>query len=92
MENKSLLKRFLVWRLKHLNHKQFIYILSIIIGLISGIIAVIIKNSVFFIEEFLTTGIRINWNEYLYFFYPLIGITLVYLFLKYILKKPGNRG
>jgi len=92
MENKSLLKRFLVWRLKHLNHKQFIYILSIIIGLISGIIAVIIKNSVFFIEEFLTTGIRINWNDYLCFFYPLIGIALVYLFLKYILKKPGNRG
>ena len=28
----------------------------------------------------------------LYFFYPLIGVTLVYLFLKYILKKPGNRG
>ena len=43
MRKQSLLKSFLVWRLKHISHKQFIYFLSIIIGLTSGLIAVIIK-------------------------------------------------
>ena len=92
MRKQSLLKSFLVWRLKHISHKQFIYFLSIIIGLTSGLIAVIIKNSVYFIKESLTKDFVISLSNYLYFLYPILGISIIYIFLKYLFKKPGNKG
>lgn len=92
MKKHSLLGRFLIWRVKHISNKQFILILSVIIGLIVGLVAVIIKNSVYFIESLLTTGFAKDYHNYLYFIYPLIGILIVVIFIKYILKKPIGDG
>ena len=34
------------WRRSHLSEKQFTYILAVVVGVLSGIIALTIKNSV----------------------------------------------
>ena len=36
---------FLVWRHKHLNNRQFVMILSILIGFSAGLVAVVLKNA-----------------------------------------------
>lgn len=92
MKKYSLLKRFLIWRVKHVTNYQFNMIMSVVIGLCVGIAAVIIKNSVHLIRELLENGIHKEYHNFLYFAYPLAGITLVVLFVKIFLKQRVGHG
>ena len=88
----KLLGRFLIWKGKHLKHRQFVFILSFVIGIISGIIAVILKNTVYYTNEFLTHKLDIENINLLYLAYPLIGITLTVLFVKIFIKDNIGHG
>ena len=85
MPTQTLIKRFLIWRYKHISQKNFVFLLSIIIGLLAGLISVLIKNITFGIEWFLDT-ITFSNNTF-YFIFPIIGLWLVYLFVKHISKQ-----
>ncbi len=92
MNSRSILKKFLIWRVKNLSNQQFIFILSILVGLATGFSAVIIKNSVHLIQEFLAHGFAQDYYYYLYFIYPTIGIFLTVIFIKYFIKRPVGHG
>jgi len=85
------LERFLVWRSKNLKDKQFVYILSGVIGLISGLVAVVIKNTVHLVELILTTGIS-ETDGYLYLIYPLVGILLTVIVVRMLLRAEVGHG
>ncbi len=84
--NNTLFKRMLIWRYKNISNKTFIYILSVMVGLLAGLAAVFLKNITYFIESILEDGIIISSNQ-LYFILPIIGLTLVYLYVKYVHKE-----
>ena len=67
-------------------------ILSIIIGVIGGLIAVAMKNIVYYIRELLTSGFSISYSNYQYVIYPAIGIFAVVIFIKYVLRRPVRDG
>lgn len=92
MKANTLLRRFLIWRVRHVSHKQFIMILAVIIGLSVGFSAVIIKNSVHLIQSLLNNHISVNYHHYLYFVYPGIGIFITVIFINYILKQTVGHG
>lgn len=92
MKKQSLLARFLFWRVKHISDRNFLLILSVIIGLTVGFAAVVIKNSVFFIKYLLTSGFAVNYQNYLYFIYPAVGLLAVVIFIRYVLKQNVNHG
>ncbi|ASV30000.1 chloride channel protein [Maribacter cobaltidurans] len=85
-QNKSLLKRLLIWRYKNISEKTFIYILSVVVGLLAGLASVTLKNVTYFIEASLEKGIIFSQNQ-LYFILPIIGLTLVYLYVKFVHKE-----
>jgi CIC family chloride channel protein len=65
--------------------------LSLIVGLISGLAAVLLKNLIHFSielleEKFLSVG------DYYYLLFPLVGIILTILFVKYIVKDNISHG
>lgn len=91
-KKKSLLTRFLIWRLKHISHKQFIYILSILVGVLSGLGAVIIKNFTHFIQVSLKGNLIEDYQVAFYFIFPIIGVTITYFLVKYIVKIPITQG
>jgi len=91
MKNTSALAKFIKWRKNNISDRQFILILSIVIGLASGLAAVIIKNLVHIIQQYLAVIAESN-SYYLYIIYPLIGILLTVLFIKYINKNPVRHG
>ncbi|MFP4844254.1 chloride channel protein [Winogradskyella sp. PE311] len=80
-------KRLLIWRYKHISEKNFVFLLSLIIGLLAGIVSVTIKNITFTIQVILERGIVLSKNS-IYFILPIVGLLLVYLFVKYVSKKP----
>ncbi|UCG27111.1 MAG: chloride channel protein [Bacteroidales bacterium] len=92
MKRRNLLARFLVWRVKHINHRQFIYLLSFIVGIISGLAAILLKNTIHYTHLFLTRGFDIDSASYLYLAYPLFGIFLTVLFVRYIVKDNISHG
>ncbi|WP_372750883.1 chloride channel protein [Labilibaculum sp.] len=86
MVSKTPWRRFLIWRLRHINNQTLILILSVLIGIASGMTALILKTAVYRGREYLLQGI--NWSEqnYLFFLYPMIGLGLSQLFKKYIIR------
>ncbi|AEM70583.1 Cl- channel voltage-gated family protein [Allomuricauda ruestringensis DSM 13258] len=85
--NKKLLTRFLKWRYRNISNRTFIQIMSLIVGFLAGLVAVTVKNSTYFIESLLKKGIVFSENQ-LYFILPTIGLTLVYLYVKFVHKEP----
>ncbi len=86
-EKKNYLKRILIWRYKHISNKTFIYILSVLVGLFAGLASVTLKNITYFIESTLQRGIIFSDNQ-LYFILPVIGLFFVFLYVKFVVKKP----
>lgn len=86
------LEKFHRWRNKNLSTKTFVVLLSIIIGVISGFVAVLIKNSVRLMHNLVNGIFAESMHNYLYFIYPLVGITLVVLFIRFVLRKPVRHG
>ncbi|MBN4062450.1 MAG: chloride channel protein [Flavobacteriales bacterium] len=93
MNPKALFERLLDWQRKHIEQKYFVLILAVLVGLTSGLAAVLLKNSVHFIHEALTIGFAQEYHNYLYFFYPLIGILIsVWLVKRFFFGKWVGHG
>ncbi len=86
------LVRFLFWKSKHLNNRQFILILCAIIGIVSGVMAIFIKKLTLLIQFLLGTGIVSSYHRAFYFVFPTIGFLIVYFLLKYVIKKRVEPG
>lgn len=92
MTGKSLFKRVLIWRIKHISTRQFILLLSIIIGILTGLSVLIINSTVNLIKDIVHWGITDEYHNYLYFALPTIGIFLAVLFIKYVIRRPVRHG
>lgn len=92
MPNKPLFKRFLIWRAKHISHRQFVFLLSIIVGFTSGVGAVILKNLTHFIQHFLEGNLIKYYHHAFYFLFPILGFTLVYFIIKYVIRNKVSHG
>ena len=92
MTKVSPLTRFLIWRRRHISDTRFVEILSVIIGVLAGLAAVVIKRTVGYIEHLLTKSFAVDIYNYYYFIYPAIGLFLTVVIIKFILKKPVGHG
>ena len=82
----TLFTRFLKWRYKHISNKTFTQLMSVVVGFLAGLAAVTLKNTTYFIQSLLEKGIVFT-NYQLYFVTPIIGLTLVYLYVKFVHKE-----
>lgn len=92
MKNKSLLSRFLVWRVKNIKERQFVLFLSFLVGLVSGLAALLLKNAIHFTHHFLTHRLHVDSANLLYLAYPAVGILLTVLFVKFFVKDHIGHG
>ncbi len=92
MGKENFFLQLLIWRIKHISNRNFILILSTIVGFLSGIAAVLLKESVHIIQSLLTSHFDYAYANYLYLAYPLIGILITVLLAKYFFKEPFGHG
>jgi len=85
------LKKFLIWRIKHIPNKQFIHFVSIVVGILSGLLAAVIKNTTYFFQQQIT-NVNIEYQSLFYFIFPILGILLTLAIIRYGIKKPVNHG
>lgn len=87
-----IIARFHRWRLRNMSERAFITSLSIVVGVLSGIAAVVIKNSVRLTQHFVNTMVSTQMQNYIYFALPLVGIVLTVLVVKYIIGNEVRPG
>jgi CIC family chloride channel protein len=75
-----------------MSERGFITALSVVVGLLSGFAAVVIKNTVWLTQDIVRTIVSSEMREYIYFALPLIGIILTVLFVKYIVRREVRHG
>lgn len=75
-----------------MSNQSFILILSGIIGMLSGVAAVILKQGVHAIQHFLTQDFYVEYANFMYIVYPIVGISAAYLLGKYLFKDIGGHG
>jgi CIC family chloride channel protein len=78
--------------MKHIKDKNFMLILSIIVGIAVGLAAVIMKNTVHFIRHCVVFVIDEYSLSYLFIILPVIGILLTVLFVKFVVRKKLGHG
>jgi len=89
---KKLLRQFLIWKYKHISERQFVYILSILVGFLAGLGTVLLKNLTHYIRLLFELDFFNNYQNSLYFIFPMIGLFLVYVIKQIWLKKHIGHG
>ncbi len=86
------------WRLRHMNEQPLLLLLAVVVGLLAGLAAVVLKTLVHYAGAFVTrlatdSSLLIHHSSFIIiFFLPLIGIVLTVLFVKYIVKGDIGHG
>jgi CIC family chloride channel protein len=89
--NRNFIKKF-HQRLVGIDQVKLVYFLSLVVGLLSALAAAFLKNTIHFTHKLLTDGITSESGSYLYLAYPLLGMALTLLFVKYIVKDKIGHG
>lgn len=91
-EKTTIMQRVIRWRENNIKEKQFILILSFLVGVFTAMAALILKSFIHTIKDFLTDNFNTEEANYLYLVYPVIGIFLTSLFVRYIVKDDISHG
>ncbi|MBP5257165.1 MAG: chloride channel protein [Prevotella sp.] len=89
---RSLLDRFIVWRKVNITDRQFTLILSFFVGLLASLAATLLHTLIKHIQQLLTHGFNVESFNWLYLVFPIVGIYITSLFVKYIVKDNISHG
>ncbi len=84
--------KFLLWRDKHIKEKHFILVISFLVGICTAVSAILLKQLIHFIQHILTGNFSAIGANYLYLLYPVVGILLAGLFVKYVVRDDISHG
>lgn len=88
----KLLNDFMIWRIKNISQRNFVLILSLIVGLASGFAAVVLKNTIHLVKEVLVNQFSNHDFNLLYLAYPMIGILITLLYVRFFVKDSLSHG
>ena len=74
------------------SEKNKIYILSLLVGLLSGTAAFMLKNFIHYVSHFLTRHFKASSESFFYLAYPMTGIFISVLIVKYLIKDDISHG
>lgn len=83
---------FLQWREKHIKEKNFVLFLALIVGLLSGVAALILKFLIHTISATLTSAVNPERGNILYILLPAIGVIISALYVRYIVRDDISHG
>lgn len=75
------------YRKTKISNRNFLVIAALIVGILAGLAASLLKSITHQIEDFLQTGFHWQYKYYLFFIFPFIGILLSVLYVRRFIKK-----
>jgi len=82
----------IAWRETHIKERNFILILSFVVGIFAAIAAFLLKTSIHLIQILLTSHFSRNEVNYWYLVFPVIGIIITATFVRYVVKDNISHG
>lgn len=82
--------RMILWREKHIPEKTFVVMLAIVIGIASGLAAVLLKFLISTIST-VVNSVTAQANYY-YLLFPIVGILLSGLYVRYVVRDNISHG
>ncbi|WP_289825805.1 chloride channel protein [uncultured Duncaniella sp.] len=82
----------LVWRERHIKERTFVIILALLVGIFGGVAALVLKYLIHLISGLLTAHVSISGGNYLFLLYPVAGILLASLYVKYVVRDNISHG
>lgn len=83
---------FVTWRQRHIKERALLVFLSLVVGVICGFAAQLLKFLIHTISSWFTGHMSTTTEDYMYLVYPVVGILIVTLFIKYIVKDNISHG
>lgn len=80
------------WRETHIKEKTFVVVLALVVGAVSGLAAVLLKFLIGFIAGVLTKHVRIAGGNYEYLVFPVVGVLLAGMYVRYVIKDDIYHG
>ncbi|HPP90880.1 MAG TPA: chloride channel protein, partial [Tenuifilum sp.] len=77
---------------RSLGERRITLILSFVVGLLSGVAGVALKNTLHGVRNFVNGLVPMDTASLLYFGLPAIGILLTLLFVRYLIKDDLSHG
>ncbi len=88
----SFISRIDSWRATHVSERMFVLILAFLVGLLSAVAAFVLHWLINQIVALLTGGFDATSFNLLYLVYPMVGILLTMLFVRYVVKDNISHG
>ena len=86
------LKRLHDWRVEHVSERMFMIILALLVGFFAAVAAFVLHWIINQIVMLLTSSFEQSRANWLYLVYPVVGIYLTSLFVRYIVKDNISHG
>ncbi len=91
-DSQTLFQRFLEWRKEHVSDRMFILALAFAVGFFAAVAAFVLHSLINEIVALLTSSFDSANANWLYLVYPVVGIYLTSLFVRYIVKDNISHG
>ncbi|MDE7092033.1 MAG: chloride channel protein, partial [Muribaculaceae bacterium] len=85
-------QKIVYWRETHIKEKTFVIILALVVGILGGFAAILLKTLIHLISTLITSHLAVNSGNYLFLVCPIIGIIISVLYVKYFVKDNISHG
>ena len=89
---RDLIAYLLRWRRRNLSDKNFVLLISFLVGIFTACAGLLLKWLIGQIEHLLTHEFSITGANWLYLVYPVVGVWLTMLFIRYIVRDDIGHG
>ena len=80
------------WRERHIKERNFLVMLALVVGVLCGFAAQLLKLLIHLISGLLTSGMDDGNVNYWYLVFPVVGILIVSVFIRYVVKDNISHG
>lgn len=92
MQLKVLLNRFFIWRDTHIKERHFLLFVCFLVGIFTALAAYVLKTAIHFFQAFLTENFSRETMNFSYLLFPIVGILIAGLYVRYVVKDDISHG
>jgi CIC family chloride channel protein len=90
--NTTFVGRMVTWREQHVSDQQFTLLLSFFVGVFAAVAGYVLHSLIHQIQFLLRSGFHSETYNWLYLLFPVVGIYITSLFVRYVVKDNISHG
>ncbi|PVH26526.1 chloride channel protein [Sphingobacterium corticibacter] len=75
------------WRMQKISNRNFLILVALLVGIVGGLAAALLKGMTHGIAAFLQDEVRSQYKYYVYLLFPLVGILLSVVYVRRFIRK-----